>query len=141
MQTHPEPHDDAETRLDKVAITISVVCLAHCLALPVAIVAAPALGSVVLGTESPVHWVLLALALPVSARALWLGYRHHQQWHTLALGALGLGFMGAGVTHVISAELEMPLTVAGVLGLLAAHVLNLRHSLHCHGAHAPAEQG
>jgi len=117
--------------MDKLAIGLSVLCLLHCLALPVAMLVAPTLGSLVLGTESPVHWVLLGVALPVSGYALWHGYRHHGHRDTLLLGAAGLAIMLLAVTHVTSARLETPLTVVGVIALLVAHVMNVRHTARC----------
>lgn len=125
----------AGLRLDKVAIGLSVVCLVHCLALPVLVLAAPAVGALVLGTESPVHWLLLGLALPVSGYALWHGFRHHHQRLALLLGCCGLALMFVAVAHLTAATLELPLTVAGVLVLLAAHLLNLRFTAHCAHAH------
>jgi len=124
-----------DTRFDKLAIGLSLLCLVHCLALPVALLVAPALGAVVLGTESPVHWVLLGMALPLSGYALWHGYRHHGYRIPLLLGTVGLAIMLLAVTHVTAARLETPLTVIGVLALLTAHLLNLRHNARCAGTH------
>jgi hypothetical protein len=129
-----EHSGDEGVRLDKLAIGLSVLCLVHCLALPMALLLAPALGTVVLGTESPVHWVLLGLALPVSGYALWHGYRHHGQRNALLVGAVGLSIMLIAVSHLISSRLETLLTVVGVALLLIAHVLNIRHTARC--AHA-----
>jgi FtsH-binding integral membrane protein len=124
------PGDD-DVRLDKLAIGLSVLCLVHCLALPVALLLAPTIGAVVLGTESPVHWVLLGIALPVSGYALWHGYRHHGHRNALLLGATGLAIMLLAVTHVASPRFETPLTVVGVLALLGAHLLNIRQTARC----------
>ena len=122
---------DDDTRLDRLAIGLSALCLVHCLALPVALLFVPALEAVVLGTESPFHWVLLGLALPVSGYALWHGYRHHGYRNPLLLGAAGLLVMLLAVAHVLSERLETPLTVVGVLALLAAHLGNIRHMARC----------
>ena len=126
-----EIRQDDGTRLDKLAIGLSILCLVHCLALPIALLVAPTLGAVVLGTESPVHWVLLALALPLSCYALWHGFRHHGHRNPLVLGVAGLAMMLFGVSHVTSRALEVPLTVIGVLLLLVAHALNLRYNARC----------
>lgn len=122
---------DADIAVDRFAIGLSVLCLVHCLALPVLVLVAPALEAAVLGTESPVHWVLLALALPVSCYALWHGFRHHGHRSVLVLGVVGLALMLFAVSHVVDRALEMPLTVVGVVLLLVAHVRNLRHTTHC----------
>lgn len=129
-----EPSETDDVRLDRMAIGLSLVCLVHCLALPVIVLIAPALGSVVVGTESPVHWVLLCLALPVSGYALWHGYRHHHDRGALLLGGAGLALMLTAVSHLIAPSLETPLTVVGVLALLAAHLRNIRELNRC--AHA-----
>lgn len=126
-----EIRQDDDTGLDKLAIGLSILCLVHCLALPIAVLVAPALEAAVLGTESPVHWVLLALALPVSCYALWHGFRHHGHRNALVLGIAGLAVMVFAVSHVTSRALEVPLTVVGVLLLLVAHLLNLRHNARC----------
>ncbi|MFM8354784.1 MAG: MerC domain-containing protein [Gammaproteobacteria bacterium] len=115
------------SRFDKAAITLSAVCLLHCLALPVALLLAPTLGPAVLGTESPVHWLLLALATPVSAYALWHGYSEHGRRMAPLLGAIGIVIMFTAVSHVFDRALETLLTVAGVTVLLVAHAMNLRH--------------
>jgi hypothetical protein len=122
---------DDGTAVDRLAIGLSILCLVHCLALPIAVLAAPALEAAVLGTESPVHWVLLGLALPISCYALWHGFRHHGHRIVLVLGAIGLALMLFGVSHVAGHAFEMPLTVVGVALLLAAHVQNIRQNARC----------
>jgi len=128
-------HSVERVRLDKLAIGLSVLCLVHCLSVPLLLLAAPALGMLLEVTESSVHWTLLALALPISLYALWQGFRHHGQRNALLIGSAGLVLMLLAVTHVAEAGLEAPLTVAGVLVLLGAHVLNLRHGARCCHVH------
>jgi hypothetical protein len=122
---------DGGTGVDKVAIGLSVLCLVHCLALPMAVLLAPALEAALLGSESHVHWILLGLALPTSCYALWHGYRHHGRRAVPVMGFTGLAIMLLGVSHVTDRSLEAPITVVGVLVLLVAHVINLR--FHAHG--------
>ncbi len=120
---------DGAGRADRVAITLSALCLVHCLVIPVALLAAPAVGVAVLGTETAVHWLLLGVAVPVSVYALWHGYRQHRQSLCVVLGAVGLCLMFVAVSHVAGASREVPLTLAGVVVLLVAHAYNLRSSL------------
>ena len=128
------PANDAAVpgnRLDQFAITMSGVCLVHCLAIPVSVLMLPALGEPLLGTETLVHWILLALAIPISMWALSVGYRRHRYAPSLAFGATGLMLMFLGVAHVFGHALELPLTIVGVLLVLVAHVQNLRrHANH-----------
>jgi hypothetical protein len=122
---------DEGTGIDKVAIGLSLLCLVHCLALPLAVLLAPALEAALLGSESHVHWALLGLAVPTSCYALWHGYRHHGRRAVPVMGFFGLAVMLLGVSHVTARSLEAPITVAGVVVLLVAHVVNLRY--HAHG--------
>jgi len=121
---------DEGTGVDKVAIGLSLLCLVHCLALPLAVLLAPTLEAALLGTESHVHWVLLGLALPTSCYALWHGYRHHGRRAVPVMGFLGLAVMLLGVSHLTARSLEAPITTVGVVVLLVAHVINLRHHAH-----------
>lgn len=128
-------HVDGVPRLDRMAIGLSVVCLLHCLALPVFLLALPTLSDYTAGTESPFHWLLLGIALPLSGFALWRGYLHHRHRNVLLLGGLGLTIMFLGVAHLPAEQFETPLTVVGVVVLLAAHVVNLRQNANCSHAH------
>lgn len=126
---------DERTRLDRVAIGLSLVCLLHCLALPGLFLVLPTLGEIVVGTESPFHWVLLGIALPLSGFALWRGFRRHGHRNVLLLGSSGLVVMFLAVAHLGGERLETPLTVIGVVVLLAAHVVNVRETAQCSRMH------
>lgn len=112
-------------RLDRVAIALSGLCLLHCLAIPVALVAGPLLGQWLIDSETEVHWLLLAMAFPLSVVALFRGYRRHHDRLTLLLGSTGLALMFIGVSHLLGDAWEVLLTVVGVSALLFAHVRNM----------------
>lgn len=118
------------TGLDRIAVFLSGLCLLHCLALPFALLLGPLLGDWLQDSETQVHWLLLALALPVSAIALWRGFRKHHSALTLTLGLVGLLLMFIGVSHLIGERWEVILTVVGVSALLVAHIRNMtgKHS-------------
>lgn len=116
----------APSRMDGFAIALSGLCLVHCLIIPVAIVLVPALSSVVLGTETTVHWVFLTLAVPTSCWALLRGFRRRRKGGALTAGLVGLLVMFLGVSHLFDPGLEVPLTLVGVTLVIAAHGLNLR---------------
>ena len=97
----------------------------HCLALPVALIVAPLLAHWLHESETMAHWILLGSALPISALALWRGYRKHHDWLTIALGSIGLLLMLLGVSHLHEWLHETALTVTGVLLLLWSHLRNL----------------
>mgnify|MGYP002654464791 CR=1 FL=1 len=105
---------------DAVAGSLSLACLIHCLALPVAVAAVPALAQWFVMPES-LHMILFALAMPVSSLALWRGQSRHERAYPASVGAAGLALMAAGL---IIHEWETPLTVAGALLLAWAHLAN-----------------
>jgi hypothetical protein len=110
------------TRLDSAGIAISIVCLLHCLALPVLVVLVPALDVYFPErSDHVVHWWLLAIAAPVSLVALGWGARNLGQLRWLLLGACGLVAMLAGVLHVFGAQGERAATAVGVTLLAMAH--------------------
>ncbi len=118
----------APSRMDGFAIALSGLCLVHCLIIPVAVVLVPALSSVVLGTETTVHWVFLTLAVPTSCWALLRGFRRRRKAGALLAGMAGLLLMFLGVSHLLDPGLEVPLTLVGVSMVVVAHVLNLRRT-------------
>ncbi len=107
---------------DQVAVGLSMACLVHCLLLPMAITLAPWLFPAFISDER-VHIGLLALAVPISAWGIGLGFRHHGQGRLVCMAVLGLTFMVAGVLQETE-WLERGLTVAGVVLLATAHILN-----------------
>ncbi len=111
--------------LDGIGIGLSSLCLAHCLLLPLAIVAIPAISVGILASEW-VHWLLLALALPISLYAFWRGRRHHQQWQPGAFGLTGLALMLCAVALPVGEIMETVLTVIGAILLATGHVVNQR---------------
>ena len=114
---------------DGSAIGLSVLCLAHCLALPVAASVGPLLGVGVVGehVSQATHLVLALAALPISVLGLWLGFRARGiDWRTAALAVTGLGLMFVGASHMVDAAITPVFTVPGVLAVAAAHLINWR---------------
>jgi len=131
-------------RLDALGLAISIVCVVHCLALPLAALLLPALAlRLDHGTDHQLHWLLLALAAPVSSLALWRGARRHHSWTWFKLGAGGLVLMLLGVLHAFGARSEVAVTMAGVSLLALAHVRNIVLLWHTHAAtHSyPVQEG
>jgi len=112
--------------MDLAGLALSVSCLVHCLALPLALVMAPALALWLGGTESTVHWLLFVIAALVSGGALYTGFRRHGTALVVVVGVLGLLVMGVAAAHVFGASLEAALTLIGASILALAHVVNLR---------------
>jgi len=105
---------------DGVAVGLSGLCLAHCLALPLAAAALPALG--VMSEAAWVHLAFLAVAAPASALAL----RGGAPRAMVVLVAMGLTLLAAGSVEWGGHRLAEALTVAGSLALVSGHVWNWR---------------
>lgn len=111
--------------LDASAISLSGLCLAHCLALPLVAAFSPLLAT--WAEAEWVHGLLIGIAAPLSALALW---RRGQRLPVIALALAGLSLMALGVAHWPGKDLETPLTVAGSLLLAGSHILNWRRHSH-----------
>lgn len=114
---------------DGLAIGASILCLIHCLLLPMVIVMLPALAAF-LAVPEEFHLWALVFAAPTSLFALVRGYpRHH--WIGPALMVLpGLVLLALGALAATAAWLETALTVPGAILLALGHALNWRALRH-----------
>jgi len=111
--------------LDRLGALASLLCLGHCLALPL-LAALPFLGH-------GVHEVLLALVLPLALVAFPLGFRRHGQpgpGLLALLAALGLVGVVALEGHADHGALEV-LGFAGSVAMVGAHLWNERLGAAC----------
>ena len=115
----------AGARSDVAAITASVLCVVHCLALPMMVALIPA-ASHFLDLPEGVHLALFVFAAPVSAWAVAVGYRRHGLWLPVMLAVSGLALLGIGALGGLSLLLETGVSVVGSFLLLTGHVINLR---------------
>lgn len=121
---------------DLLGITLSLTCLVHCLALPMAVLLAPALSRWIALPEG-VHAAILLLALPVAAVAMSGGWRRHHRVAPGAWAAAGLALLALGLSaHEGWIAVDDPeatdrlLTSLGALALASAHLANGRRR-HC----------
>jgi hypothetical protein len=108
-------------RLDRLAITLSGLCLVHCLGTAVLFGLLSAAGGL-LGS-SVVHEVGLSVAMVLGAFALGRGIIDHGFMMPSAVGSLGLGVM-AGALTLPHDGTEALYTMAGVGILALGHQLN-----------------
>lgn|GEM_PF-487581 len=118
-------HREHSATLDRFAIALSGLCLVHCLAIPVALIFGPLFGGWLTDTENQIHWLLLAMAAPISLIALWRAKSRPGGKRNWYAGVLGLLLMLFGAAHLFGEQFEVMLTTVGVLGLIYAHVRNL----------------
>lgn len=115
--------------VERAAMSASLLCLVHCLALPFLLAALPALATIIPLSESFHLWVL-AFAVPASAIALLSGMTRHGTTWLLAPGTIGLTLLASGAIPFGTTRWETPLTIVGSLILAGTHLLNwrLRHA-------------
>jgi hypothetical protein len=112
--------------LDGAAIGASLLCLVHCIGLPILFALLPALSSIGLPSSEWLHLALLLTAVPLSALALVGGYRAHGRIVPLALGVVGLAGLALGLALASMPGAETAFTVIGSLSLAVAHIGNWR---------------
>ena len=108
-------------RLDRIAISLSGLCVVHCLATAVALGLLASAGGF-LGAPW-IHEGGLTLAMLLGAVALGRGVAKHGFMMPSAVGGLGLGVMAGALTMPHDGS-EALYTVVGVLILALGHRLN-----------------
>lgn len=131
------PDNDMQKVLDLLAVSISGLCVIHCLLMPLALIMFPILsGSLFAGEDF--HRFLVWVILPTSSAAFLLGCRRHKDNKVLLLGILGMFVLVSSAFwgHDLVGELgERLFTVLGGLVLAAAHLRNFRLCRHDHCEH------
>lgn len=124
-------------RMDTLGMIVSIACVAHCVAVPLALGLLPALGLSFLANDA-LHQVLAVVVLLVAVLAFVPGYRVHHSRRVPLLGAVGVVVLGgAAFAPGLSVTLESAATALGGSVLVAAHVLNHRAIARAH-VHSPA---
>ena len=117
---------------DVAGMTASILCLLHCMAMPLVILAFPMLG--LAHVHDTFHDTLIAaITLPVLL-ALVPGYLKHRDKTTLLVGCGGLAiFLGAVfiVSPLFGEVAEATFAVISGFMLLYAHLRNRRHCKRC----------
>lgn len=114
----------ASSRPDATAIVLSLMCLVHCLVLPLAIALIPA-ATHFLDLPEEVHAMIFFVAVPISAMAVLMGQKRHGLWLPAIIAAMGLILIGTGAFGGLSLLLETGISVVGSLLLLVAHAVNM----------------
>lgn len=105
------------------AVGLSGLCLAHCV-LTIVLVSTLSVAGTVL-TDPSVHELGLTVAVALAAVALGQGFAAHRAVRPALVGIGGLMLMAAGLV-VPHGLLEVVATIAGVLVLAGAHLMNAR---------------
>lgn len=109
--------------IDRMAIGLSGICLVHCVASAVLVMALASAGGLLV--DPRIHELGLLAAIVLGVVGLGSGIRRHGFMLPAAIGALGLGTMAGSLTLEHGFE-EIFYSVFGVLILALGHDLNRR---------------
>jgi hypothetical protein len=111
---------------DALGIFASLLCLVHCLAVPVVVLLLPSLGAQVLHNDCT-HYLLAFFVTLFCLTAVVPGYLRHSDKRVLGGMMVGLAlvlFATFASTFMLGESWEMPLITAGNLLVVGAHVHN-----------------
>jgi hypothetical protein len=108
---------------DGLAAASAILCLVHCLMLPVAVLLLPTMAAVLIVPEA-FHTLALTMAVPTSGLALAIGFRRHRWTRPAAIVVPGLLLMAAALAWAPTDAWERAFTVLGSALLVAGHMLN-----------------
>jgi hypothetical protein len=120
--------------LDRIAITLSTICIVHCLVMPVVIAMLP-IAAISFGSDGHFHALMLWLVVPTSAVGFALGYRVHGRAPIVASGALAVAVLALVALwghEAWDATTEVAVNVAASVLLAAAHWRNFREVRRLH---------
>ena len=111
---------------DKFAMTLSMVCLVHCLFAPSLFILTYSFMAMSVDSEL-VHKLILLITVPVSLFALSLGYKNHSTMNFIVLGIIGLLTLVLAVIlgeGVLGENGELFLTMLGSTLVIISHYKN-----------------
>ena len=117
---------NSQLRSDKLAISLSLVCVAHCFFVPSFVILSSGLFVSMIDNEF-VHNLILFFAVPISLFALTLGYKNHGTFKYFVIGFTGLMVLcsAAIVGDLLYGEAgERLLTLFGSALVVFAHYKN-----------------
>ena len=115
-------------KIDNIAISLSFLCVVHCLFVPSFIILAPSFLAISLDNEF-VHYLIILFAVPVSLYALVSGYRAHSRLYVLFIGIIGLSLLLLAVLigeNTLGEYGEKGFTLFGSVIVACSHFKNLK---------------
>ncbi len=114
--------------VDKAAMSLSLLCAAHCLALPFLVTLLPVVAALNFDDDTFHLWLLLGV-IPTSVIALTIGCRKHKNVNIILLGVLGVGVLMVAALPgyaTLGEWGERVVTVIGATIIAIAHFFNHR---------------
>jgi hypothetical protein len=111
---------------DKMAISLSFLCVLHCLTVPLLVAILPSLAVMPLEQET-FHFGMVIAVIPISIYALTLGCKKHKTLSVVITGLFGLTLLATAVmfgeSH-LGEKSEKVLTIVGALLVALSHYQN-----------------
>jgi hypothetical protein len=129
---------------DQSGIIVSIICLIHCLALPVVSIILPALNIAFFNFEQ-FHQLIFLLVASFGVLAFAVGFRVHKNFKLLLFSVFSIAVIGIAtiLEHYIDEKIAHALNAFGSLLVIAAHLLNLKlqRQMKCQHEHCRVEHG
>jgi hypothetical protein len=116
---------------DKLAIAFSMVCLIHCLVLPILLILLPPFSGLFALDDEMFHQWMLYAVLPISIAALMMGYLHHRSYKFFLVVSIGISLIIISTTlgHDLLGETgEVVLSILGSMIIAFGHFRNYQLS-------------
>ena len=113
---------------DKLAMTLSVICVIHCFFVPSFLILGAGYLSFAIDNEF-IHKLIVLLAIPISIFALSIGYKNHKTSSFIPMAVVGLIILILAVVlgeSVLGEIGERILTLFGSASLAYAHYRNYK---------------
>lgn len=116
---------------DRIGITLSFVCIIHCLALPFMILAIPAISHY--GETERFHTLMIFLVTLSAGLAFIPGYLRHKDKKLIIKVFISLILIVGGIVlgHQFGELTERVITSIGSILLIYCHYKNINHKGHC----------
>ena len=128
---------------DKIAISLSVLCVLHCLTVPLLVVLLPSITVLALDREAFHLWMVIAV-IPISLYALTLGCKKHKKPSILFFGLFGLAFLISAVffgESQLGEAGEKIITVIGSTLIAFSHFKNFTFCRELEQCPCPSDKG
>ena len=114
-----------QLKTDKLAMTLSLACVAHCFLVPSFLILTSGFLSFSIDNEF-IHTLILFIAAPVSTYALVLGYKNHKKTSFFVIGVTGLLILIVALLSetMLGESLVKGLTLFGSILIIFAHFKN-----------------
>ncbi|WP_262696434.1 MerC domain-containing protein [Kordiimonas aquimaris] len=113
------------TALDHFGIIVASICLLHCLAIPIAVLAAPTM-TVYAPDNEWLHLPLVLFAATLGGYAMLVGKARHQQSRPIIIASIGILLLLVSLAEAQIGGLAEYLASIGAIMMAYAHIKNMR---------------